>query len=124
MIGPFDNLPVLKDDNIIRFFDGLEPMGDDDDRTSFKEVVECDVYFLFRETIECTRWFIEDNNLWIFDKNLRDCEALSLTSGESHSLLPYLSFDSIRELVDKFTLCEFNRLFELYFRHFGSGSVG
>lgn len=124
MIRPFDNLPVLKDDNIICFFDGLESMCDDDDRTSFKEVVECDVYFLFRETIECTRWLIKDDDLWIFDKNLRDCETLALTSRKSHSLLPYLGFDSIDEFINEFTLREFDRLFEFYFGYFGSRPIG
>jgi hypothetical protein len=41
MCSSFDDISSLYDDDLIRFFDGLESMCNDDDGTSFEERIEC-----------------------------------------------------------------------------------
>lgn len=69
MIPSLDNGSMIEDDDVIGFFDGLETVGDDDDRTTLEEVMESNVDLLFGEAVECTGWFIEDDNLGILDKD-------------------------------------------------------
>lgn len=124
MITAFDNLSVLEDDNVISSLDCLETMGYDDDGTSLEEILKSNIDLLLREAVECTGWFIEDDNLWIFDENLRDGETLALSSGESNSLLTYLRLESVLKLINEIALCEFNRFSEIFIRYFGSRTIG
>ena len=79
-------------------------MCDDENCPSFKEIMECLTDFLFRETIKCTGRLVEEDDVWILEEYLRDGESLFLTPGEFYSPLSYLGFESVFELVDKFTL--------------------
>lgn len=40
MASSFDDLPVLEDEDLIRFLHCLEPVSDHDDRLPSKEIVE------------------------------------------------------------------------------------
>lgn len=47
MISSLDDRSVFKDYDIVRFFNGLESMCDDDDCTSFEEIMEGDIDLFF-----------------------------------------------------------------------------
>jgi len=101
----FDDLSSFKYDNIIGMLDGLESVGDDENGFSFKKGFKSFSYCFLTETIKSGRWFIEDDDFWIFDKKLGNCQSLPLSSGESDSFFSDLCIDRVLEIVDKFTFC-------------------
>lgn len=118
MIPSFDDGSMFEDDDIVRLFDGLETVRDDDDCTPSEEIMESDIDLLFREAVECAGRFVEDDDFWIFYEDFRDGETLPLTTGEADSFFSDLRPKSIGEFVDELTLRELDRLSKFCFRYF------
>ena len=55
-------------------------MSDDEDGTIFEEGIKCFGDLFFRKGIKSTRWFIEEDDLWIFEKDLGNGKTLFLSS--------------------------------------------
>ena len=124
MIPTLNDSSVLEDDDIVGFFDRLETMRDNNDSASFEKIMKGNINLFFRETIECTRWFVEDDNLRVLDKNLGNRETLALSTRESDSFLSNLGRKSILEFVDKFALCQLDCFSKFYFRDFRPCPIG
>ena len=83
---------------------GLEPVSDDDDRSSLEEGIESLSDSLLTERIERTRGFIEKDDIRIFEKYFGDGKTLLLSSGKSHSSLSNLGVESLLHLKDEVTV--------------------
>ena len=62
-------------------FDGLKSMCNDDNRSIFEEIIQCNIDLFFIEAIESRGWLIKKNNIWIFEHDFCNRESLALTSG-------------------------------------------
>ena len=80
MCPAFYYFSFFENDDVISTFDCLESMSDDDDGAAFEEVLKCFGYFLLTVAIKRCRWFIEENNLWIFEKYFCNSQSLFLSS--------------------------------------------
>ena len=85
MISSFDDFSCFNNDDIICPLHCLEPMCHDDDRSIFKEYIECLRDLLFWEAIEGRSRLIEKYDLRIFKKYFRDRKTLFLSSTQSYA---------------------------------------
>jgi len=102
----FDDFSLLQDDDIISAFDGLKAVSDDNDRSPRKESFKGFCNLLLAIAIECCSWFIEKDNLRIFEKYFCDSETLLLSATETNPSFTNLSLETIFEFINKLTLCE------------------
>ncbi len=123
MISLFSDTTAFENENHIRFFHCLETMGDNENRASCKEVMECLTDFLFRKTIESTCRFVEEDNVGIFEEYLRDSETLFLSTGEFHSPFPNLRFESLRQIEYEVCMSLFECIHDVRFLSIGSFSL-
>lgn len=108
MGSPFGDPTVFEDEDLVRFLDRLETVGDDDDSTTSEEVVEGNVDLLLRKAVKRAGRLVEDDDLGILDEYLGDGETLALPSGESDSFLSDLGPEPIAEIMDEIALREFD----------------
>lgn len=80
MTSSFFYVSSFYDDDVICFFDGLESMSDDEDGTIFEEGIEGFGDLFFREGIKSRGRFIEEDDLWVLEKDLGNSETLFLSS--------------------------------------------
>ncbi len=101
-----DDFTISDIDDIISMLHCLESMGDDDNCSACEEIIESYGDLFFVVTIESGGRLIEEDDIRIFQHNLRNRETLSLSSGETDSLLPDLGIETMREVVDEFAFGE------------------
>ena len=118
MVSAFNDLSSFDHDDIISVSDGLESMSDDDDGTSLEERMEgfCDL--LFTERVEGARRFIEENDLRILQKYLRDGKSLLLSSAQANTSFSDLRIESVFHLKDEVTVGEMKGFDEFFFQFF------
>ncbi len=90
-------------------------MSDDEDGTVSEEGIKSLGDLFFREGVESTRWFIEEDDLWIFEKDLGNSKTLFLSSTESDSSFSDFSVESMFEIKDEITVCKTEGFSELLF---------
>lgn len=71
---------ILDEIDLIDISHGLEAMSDDDDRLPLEEAIQCCSDLGFTLRIQGGRRFIEEDDIWIFEKDFRDRESLFLSS--------------------------------------------
>ena len=112
MSSSFFYFSSFDDDDVICFLDGLESMSDDDDGSIFEEGIESFGDLFFGEGVECTCWFIQKDDFWVFEKYLGNGETLFLSSGESHSSFSYFGIHSFFQIKYKVTVSELESVSE------------
>jgi len=116
MCSLFGDPTVFENENLVGFLDGLEAMGDYEDRAPLEKRMECLADFLFREAIQCARRFVEEDDVRILEEYLGDSEALFLSSGELNSPLPYLGFESLWQIQDEIRMRLLQSMHNIRFR--------
>jgi hypothetical protein len=113
VVPSFNHFPTFEHDDFIGFFYGLKSVGYHYNGSSNEKILKsfCDTFFT--KTIKRTRWFIEDNDMRIFEDKFCNREALFLSPTELHSSLPYLGIKSVRQIVDKLTVSKAHRFLYL-----------
>lgn len=74
---------MFEDIDRIRMHDRTKPMSDDHRhqvRARVANISDCVSYLFFNQAIQCTRSFIEDQDLWITQQCTSDSKTLSLTT--------------------------------------------
>lgn len=116
-----DNLTMVENQYLVCFLDRLETVCYDDDGTTDKEAMEGFRYLLLGEAIERGGRFVQEYDFRIFQEYFCDSETLFLSSGEPHSPLSNLGFESFREFPYEFTMRERKYFFYLCFAALFSG---
>lgn len=89
-------------------------MGYDDDGSSLEKSFKSLCDFLFTVAIESGCWFVEENDFWIFEKDLCDSESLFLSSTESDSSFAYFCIEIVFQLVNELAFCHFYCFFDVF----------
>lgn len=114
MISVLHDLAIFDHDDSVCFLDRLEPMGDNDYRATGKERVERLGNFFLRERVKRGSRFVEQDDLRVLKKNLRNSKALSLASGETDSFFPDFRFHAVREIKYEIAFCHFECLLHFF----------
>ena len=117
MISSLYNLSLVNNDNLICIFHGLQSVCNDEDGSLFEKFMHCLRNRFFRLTIQSTGRFIQDNNLWIFEKYFCNRESLFLSSTQFHSSLSNFGIESFWKFIDKFTAGKLKYLAKLFLRY-------
>lgn len=119
----FGDPAVFEDEDLVRFLDGLETVGDDDNGATLEEIMEGNVDLLLREAVERAGRLVKNDDLGILDEYLGNGETLALSSGEPHSFFSNLGSESVPEIIDEVALREFDGFLQILLRHLGARSV-
>lgn len=120
MIPLFGNPSVFQNENSICFLNRLETMCNNEDGASFEKRMKRLTDLLLGEAIERGGRFVEEDNVRILEKYLRDRETLFLSSGEFHSPFPDLGFESLGQVEYKLALGFLERFHNVRFLSIGS----
>jgi|GEM_PF-4530144 len=111
MSPPLDNPSLFHNDDIVSIHSRLQTMGDDDYRTSLKQIVHRNRHRFFRKTIQRGGRFVKKNNGRVLEENLCNSESLTLSSGKSYATFSDLGIQTVRKIKNKTTLCHLDGSF-------------
>src|SRR5581483_4433847 len=120
MSSAFCDVAVLNHQDEVSVAHSRKTMGDDDRSLVFHEPLQRFEHEFLRAGVETRRGFIHDENWGLAEHGPGNCDALALTSGESHSAFAKQCVVALRQLLNEFAcirqLCGTN--------DFGAGSFG
>lgn len=83
----FDLGAVLEDDNMIRFADGRQSVGDHDRRSALRHAVKSGLHDSLAVHIDGAGGFVQDQDRWPFDDATGDCQPLALAAAQLDAAL-------------------------------------
>ena len=101
MVSPFDDLPFLQDQDLIRLFDGRDPVGNDHAGLFLEDQPESFEDLIFRLGIHAGETVIQDQDRAFQKQRTRQSRPLLLSPGQGN---PPLSYDRIETLGKNFQI--------------------
>jgi len=104
----FDDATLIEDDDFVSFEDGVEAMGDGDDRPSLHESARGFFEQRFGLGVEAGGWLIKDEDGGVFQEGTSEGETLCLSAAETRSAFADDGFVFVGKCFDEFMqMCGF-----------------
>ena len=87
---------MIEDENEIGVAHCAKALGDDKGRTSFHQVAERQLNFMFRGGVNTGRGIVQDQNARIFEQRARNRDALFLATGKGDAAFAHIGFITSR----------------------------
>jgi len=103
------NLAVVQHTDLIGVYDGVESVGDDDDRFSFDDFGDGRVHFFFVLRVHEGCGLIQNHNGGVLQNGPCQGNALALPAGELLAAVPGHGMDALGQTGEKFHTLGFLR---------------
>src|ERR1044071_3796591 len=102
MAAAFEDLPCLDDKDLVGAADGRQPVGDNERRAAFSQIVQSFLDQRFRFAVKARGRLVENEDPRVSEQCSRDSDALTLAAGKLYAAFADDRVIAIWEFLDEF----------------------